>query len=127
MLFPHTLEAKKMKTHMHTIVGENCWCELFDLKNPNTKFVSQQRVEKSFPQKHHTTQTRYSKNVTHNAKLNVNLQIQTKKMLQYLLQLQHNVYKEEQGRKIYGKWQEKGNKKDKWRKGGGRKKGFFFL
>jgi hypothetical protein len=47
MLFPHTLEAKKMKIHMHTIVGENCWCELFDLKNPNTKFVSRQRVEKA--------------------------------------------------------------------------------
>ncbi len=32
---------------MHTIVRENCWCELFDLTNPNTKFVSQQRVEKA--------------------------------------------------------------------------------
>jgi hypothetical protein len=32
-------------------------------------------------------------------------------MLQYLLQLQHNVYKDKQGRKIYGKGQEKGNKK----------------
>lgn len=47
MLFPHTLEAKKMETHMHTILGKHCWCELFDFKNPNTKFVSQQRVEKA--------------------------------------------------------------------------------
>lgn len=116
MLFSHTLEAKKMKTHMHAIVGENCSCELFDLKNLNTKFVSQQRVEKASHKNTILNKVEIQKMLHTMQNWTSICKYKQKKMLQYLLQLQHNVYKEEQGRKIYGKGQEKGNKKRQLKK-----------
>jgi hypothetical protein len=103
MLFPHTLEAKKMKTPMHTIVGENCWCELFDLKNPNTKFVSQQRVEKASHKNTILNKLEIQKMLHTMQNWTSICKYNQKNMLQYLLQLQHNVYKEEQGRKYMDK------------------------